>query len=544
MSRTGHLQSSFGGETNGDNDKTLLARLGYKQELKREFTIVELFGFGFSVNAVVPSIAATLFYSMPNGGPTAMIWGWATSSVFIMFIALAMAELGSAAPTSGGIYYWTYKFCSPRYRNLMCWMVGYTNTISYIAGVAGLNWTCATVIMAGASIGSDGRFVPTQHQTLQVSPCPCFLAHMFSHSGVFCAVLISQASIASCATRVIARLQNALIVLNIALVLIIIIGLPIATPAEFKNTAKYAFGAFENATPWPNGFTFILGFLAPLWAISGFDVGVHISEEAKNANVAVPWAIVIGTLAGCILGFPVQIALAFYMGTDIDAILSSPVQQPLGTIILNSFGKKGMLVVWSFLLVALYGAATSLLTSSSRQTFAFSRDGALVFSKILYKINSFTGTPVRCVWFSATIAAALTLLTFAGPAATGAIFSLGVIGQYIGNSVPIAARYLGGQQFEKGPFYLGRFSKPVAGIALLWMSFMTLVLLFPTAPNPNAPDWNYTVVVLAGVFSIALGYYYFPVFGGRHWFGGPVSTVETENEEKLSSSDKLDDVPN
>ncbi len=35
-----------------------------------------------------------------------------------------MAELASAAPTSGGLYYWTYRFSSPRWRNLLCWIVG------------------------------------------------------------------------------------------------------------------------------------------------------------------------------------------------------------------------------------------------------------------------------------------------------------------------------------------------------------------------------------------------------------------------------------
>lgn len=39
------------------DDKDRLARLGYKQEFKREFTAVELFGFGFSIIAVVPAVA-------------------------------------------------------------------------------------------------------------------------------------------------------------------------------------------------------------------------------------------------------------------------------------------------------------------------------------------------------------------------------------------------------------------------------------------------------------------------------------------------------
>jgi hypothetical protein len=44
-------------ETEPVEDTVLLASLGYKQELKREFSAVELFGFGFSVSAIVPSVA-------------------------------------------------------------------------------------------------------------------------------------------------------------------------------------------------------------------------------------------------------------------------------------------------------------------------------------------------------------------------------------------------------------------------------------------------------------------------------------------------------
>lgn len=44
-------------------------------------------------------------------------------------------------------------------------------------------------------------------------------------------------------------------------------------------------------------------------AIGGFDVGLHICEEARNANVAVPWAIVLATVIGCITGFAVNLQL-------------------------------------------------------------------------------------------------------------------------------------------------------------------------------------------------------------------------------------------
>ena len=73
-------------------DEALLAQLGYKQEFRREFTPLEVddlccnlsksdkdtvwvFGIAFSINGLVPSIASVLFYSIPNGGGPAMVWG-------------------------------------------------------------------------------------------------------------------------------------------------------------------------------------------------------------------------------------------------------------------------------------------------------------------------------------------------------------------------------------------------------------------------------------------------------------------------------------
>lgn len=67
---------------------------------------------------------------------------------------------------SGGLYYWTYQFSSPRFRDLLSWIVGYTNTISYIAGLSGIDWACAVQVMAGVSISSDETFIPTVYQTL------------------------------------------------------------------------------------------------------------------------------------------------------------------------------------------------------------------------------------------------------------------------------------------------------------------------------------------------------------------------------------------
>ena len=96
------------------------------------------------------------------------------------------------------------------------------------------------------------------------------------------------------------------------------------------------------------------------------------------------------------------------------------------------------------------------LTTCSRQIFAFSRDGGLPLSKWLYNVNKRTHAPVHAVWFSVIMSLLLGLLSFAGPSAIGAVFSLVVAGQYVAYSIPIAARFIGGRNIQPGPFNLGK----------------------------------------------------------------------------------------
>ncbi|KAI0708122.1 APC amino acid permease [Cerioporus squamosus] len=506
------------------SDEAALATLGYKQEFKRAFHPIEVFGLGFSIIGLFPSIASVLVFAIPYGGPVAIVWGWAVCSVFLMFVALALAELGSAAPTSGGLYYWTWMYATPRWRKVLSWVVGYSNSIGLIGGLASIDWGCAVQLMAAVSIGTDQAFVPTTGQTY----------------AVFVALLISHGIVASLATSVIARLQGVYIALNVLLCLAIIIALPVATPSEFKNTPSFAFGGFANFYGWPNGFAFVLSFLAPLWTIGmsalfisrgGFDASVHISEEASNARTAVPWALVSAVGIAGLLGWIVNIVIAFCMGTDMESIMSNPIGQPMATILFNSLGRNGTLAVWSIVVVVQYLMGSSILTATSRQVFAFARDKGLPFSGLIYRVNKRTATPVNAVWAAAFIALLLGLLAFAGPTANSAIFSLAIAGQYIA-------------QWTPGPFTLGRFGLPVAIVAVAWMAFSVIILAFPTAPAPDAQGMNYMVVVIGGWIILCLVYYHIPLYGGACWFNGPQVTIEEAERTGIArpqdGSDSLD----
>ncbi|KAH6911887.1 APC amino acid permease [Coprinopsis sp. MPI-PUGE-AT-0042] len=464
-------------------DAELLASLGYKQEFKRAFKPLEVFGIAFSIIGLLPSIASVLFYSLPNGGGPAMVWGWLVASVFITCVGMAMGELASAAPTSGGLYFWTYALSSPRWRNLLCWVVGYANTVGNISAVASIDFGCAIQVMAAASIGTNGAFVPTAAQTF----------------GVYAAIVLGNILVCSFGTVPSSRLQAVYIVLNVLLCLAVIVALPIATPAEYRNTAKFALGDIFNGTQRiPTGFAFIYSFLSPLWTICSFDSAVHISEEASNAATAVPWGIV-----GAIAISGLSIWLAFCMGTDIQALLDSDIGQPMAAIFFNSFGKK---------------PTRFILLSASRQSYAFARDGALPFSSWIYTMTGFAYQRRNQQRLCSLRCWALRRLL-----------------------VPIVARYFGPNDFKPGPFNLGKFSPYCAAISVLFMWFMLVIFLFPGAPTvPTAGDMNFTVVVLGGVLFLSLIYYFLPVYGGRHWFTGPVRTVETHSHSD-GSSDSIGD---
>ncbi|KAG1720546.1 amino acid transporter [Suillus paluster] len=472
-------------------DEATLAKLGYKQEFRREFTPLEVSGLAFSYIGVVPSIVSVFFYALPNGGPFAMVWGWAIACPFIMCIGLALGELASARLLP--LYYWTYSLASPRCRNFLCWIVGYSNTIESIARVASVNWACAIQITAAISIASGQPYATTNAKIY----------------GIYAAVMLSQAVLVSLGTKVLARLQSLYTLVNLCLCFIVIIALPIATPSEYRNSASFALGNFTNLDGWPSGFAFILSLMAPLWTIGGYDASVHMSEEASNAATAIPWAITSSIIIAAVLGW----------------VINVPLGQPLAQIFYNSLGQRMALVFWCFIISAQYMVSSNCLLVGSRQTFAFARDGALPFSRYLYRINGYTHTPVNTVWFDAACALLIGLLAFVSTQAVNAVFTIGVTASYISYITPITTRFVFNNNFKPGPFHLGKFSFPISAIAVTGMVFMNIVFFFPSTPQTTAQEMNYTVVVLGGFMFLAISWYYFPVYGGVHWFNGPIANI-------------------
>ena len=89
-----------------DADALRLAELGYKQELHRGMTGFSNFAVSFSIISILAGCITTYYLAMDAGGPLAITLGWPIVGLFVLLVALAMAEVCSAYPTAGGLYFW------------------------------------------------------------------------------------------------------------------------------------------------------------------------------------------------------------------------------------------------------------------------------------------------------------------------------------------------------------------------------------------------------------------------------------------------------
>ena len=166
----------------------------------------------------------------------------------------------------------------------------------------------------------------------------------------------------------------------------------------------------------------------------------------------------------------------------------------------DALGKKGALFMMSLLFIVQFLMGISILVAASRQTWAFSRDGALPFSRFFRPISrKFGYIPLRAIWGCVLVASVLGLLSLVAPAAAQALFSLAVAGTYVAWGIPIFARVMWGQhKFKPGPFYTGDgFSVPIAWTAVTFLTFGTILSMFPVGgPNPTRKSSSYLIPLL------------------------------------------------
>src|SRR5256714_6084549 len=88
------------------SDEQLLAQLGYRQELRRKLSGFSNFAVSFSIISILAGAITSYGIAMVAGGPLSITLGWLFVGGMVTLVALAMAEVCSAYPTAGALYWW------------------------------------------------------------------------------------------------------------------------------------------------------------------------------------------------------------------------------------------------------------------------------------------------------------------------------------------------------------------------------------------------------------------------------------------------------
>ncbi|KAG6902007.1 hypothetical protein C0995_005654 [Termitomyces sp. Mi166 len=210
-------------------DDLKLAELGYKSEFRREFSLFETIAFAFSIMALIASVSSTMEFGLINGGHVGLVFGWFIPSVFVMTVALSLAELTSSMPTSAGLYYFSSKLAPPEYAPLASWITGWANITGQIALMCSIDFNCAQMITSAISVASDGATNLSSGATYGI-----LLAILVSHDDS--AAHISEETAGASKTAPTAILVGVAATAGLGWILLIVISFVIPSTTEILRT--------------------------------------------------------------------------------------------------------------------------------------------------------------------------------------------------------------------------------------------------------------------------------------------------------------------
>jgi amino acid permease (GABA permease) len=496
-----------------DADQQRLHELGYAQELRRNMSGFSNFAVSFTIISILSGCLTLYGYGMNTGGPVLITWGWPFVGIMTLFVGLAMAEVCSSFPTAGGLYYWSAKL-APRNPALWSWFTGWFNFLGQVAVTAGIDFGAAFFLNALLDI--QWGFSTTQQWHTIV---------------LFAGILILHGALNSFGVRLVALLNNVSVWWHIVGVLLIVGALAFA-PGHHQS-ASFVFGHFVNNTGWGSGFyVVLLGLLLAQYTFTGYDASAHMTEETRSAAIAGPrgivMSIVVSLVAGWILLIGVTFAIQSYAG-------EAGATVPPAQIFVDAVGATGGKLLLVVVIVAQLFCGMSSVTANSRMIYAFSRDGALPGSRFWHQVNPRTRTPTNGVWLAAAGALILGLPYLWNSTAYAAVTSIAVIGLYVAYVLPTFLRLRLGAEFRRGPWHLGRWSRPIGIVAVTWVVIITILFMLPTASPITGTNFNYTVIAVVAVLGFAAIYW---AVSARKWFTGP--KVQGSAEELAAIESELE----
>ncbi|GFR51275.1 hypothetical protein Agub_g13583 [Astrephomene gubernaculifera] len=510
------------GRPNTDTVKLLM--LGYKQELEREFTLFNSFGSGFTLLSSLTSLSGTYGIGITYGGPVVMIWGWLVVTLFATSVGLSMAELASAYPTSGALYYWSYKLAPPRLRNLACWMTAWILTLGQAALSASAFYTFVHLLATAVEV----------QYGVNLSQAQVF--------GILVGVSVTT-GLLNCGT---ARLTAFMVTLGTMwhIVALIAFCVCVLVVAPARQPAKYMFTSWQ-AQPEVTGisgpvYTTLVGLLMSQSCYIGYDGAAHLAEETFHAETNVPRAILHTCVGMGVAGFAFLLTM---ISVKLDvATLLDPGNETHGTNVVlqilieiaKSYGYKNSgVALFSIPIVAAFFCSYQSIANNSRMLYAFARDDGVPLANYAKRVHPRTKAPVYAVLYMVLLSGLLATPMCFNAYVFPAILSFAVAGCYLAYALPVICKLSTGRRFFlPGPFFLGpRLSYINNIVSSVWVLAMTVTFCLPQFYPVTLINLNWSAPILGVALVSFLGWYYLPRYGARHWFIGPRANLGQFKDE-------------
>ena len=528
MSTTGTLSA----------DEQRLAELGYKQELNRGWSSFSNFAISFSIISVLAGCFTTYGQAFKNGGPIAISIVWPLISILILCVAFSMSELASAMPTAGGIYYWASKLGGAGWG----WFTGWFNLVGLVAVVASVDYVCAAFLMN--LLGLYNLHFIFDFTKAAAGTNVHYTAHVIF--ALFAAILVLHGLINVFSSHLVSVFNGISVwwhVLGVAVIVVILIAVP-----SHHASLSYVFGHRINASGFSHHmywfYVLPLGFLLTMYTITGYDASAHISEETHGAAESAPKGVWRSVFYSAVIGWIVLLAITFAVQKtkEPEILKASYPSLAIFTTALSSAAAKAVILIST---MGQLFCGMACVTSASRMTFAFSRDGAVPGHNLWRRLGR-NRTPTWAVFFVCMCALIVTIPAYfpnhlGEPIAFLAVTSISVIGLYIAYTIPVFLRWRMAERFQVGPWTLGAKYKWLNPIAFCWVAICVVIFCLPFSPAgvffKSGFSWssvNYApLVTIAVMVSVTIWY----TVSAKRSFKGPVRTID-----ELDTAQALPDI--
>jgi amino acid transporter len=271
----------------------------------------------------------------------------------------------------------------------------------------------------------------------------------------------------------------------------------------------------------------VISVLFGAWVFYGYDASAHLAEETKQASTVVAKGIYMSTFSAWILSVPTLILILFCL-QNFEGIISATYANNWAEYLVQLVGENGAVAILAMLWVDSTCATASCFMSAQRVTYAISRDGVLPFGSFFRKLSK-RKMAVNAALLVFVMSCAITTAVIGSVVAFSAITATATIATNVSYLIPIIARQtVGRKTFVPAKWNLGRWSLPLSIIATLYILFLFSVLVLPQLYPVDADTLNYAPICIGIITIISLAGWFFPVWGAKNWFVGPVKTITEE----------------